>query len=626
MPVAVAVALSLVLATAAATLAYWAVGGFGSASASTLVLDPPTAVTATFPNQASRTVHVTWTGHAAPGGGNPTGYYVQRLAGATPSPACGSSPTSPLSGAAGTCDDPGVASGTYTYVVTAVFRTWTAASTPSAAVTVPVPALASFSVVPSTLAPTAGSGITLAVTAIDQYGATMTSYAGVQCVTLGGAHDAPGGAGPTYPAAGSCGSGSSVTFTSGAATVPVTLVAAETTTISVVDNATATSGTTASIAVGPGAASRLAFSVQPSTPTAAGSAFAAQPRVTVQDAYGNTVTGDTSAVTLAVTGGGALVSGCSANPVAAVAGVATFAGCRVTTAGTFTLAATGGALTGATSAGFTITAGAASRLAFTVSPTGSVPGVPFPVQPKVAIRDAYGNTVTTATNPVTLAVTGGGTTVTCTANPVAAVAGVASFAGCRINVVGTGYTLRATSGVLTAGTSAAFNITTALAPTGIALANKTGGTRDQIEPGDQMTISFAGTLKASTLCSTWPSDTTAYSASDGTLTLVGQGGPAGDDEILLSTSTSCGGALNFGYVDLESTAVVGGTGSYTWNATIAWDPSTDTLTVAVGALTSGTPPVNTSARINRTYHPSATLTDPLGIPISGTATNRSRFF
>ncbi len=64
-----------------------------------------------------------------------TGHVVERL---TVSAACGSSGTSPLPGIAVACDDTGVASGTYTYRVTALYRTWTAPSVPSPPVTVEV--------------------------------------------------------------------------------------------------------------------------------------------------------------------------------------------------------------------------------------------------------------------------------------------------------------------------------------------------------------------------------------------------------------------------------------------------------------------------------------------------------
>ncbi len=50
-----------------------------------------------------------------------------------------------------------------------------------------------------------------------------------------------------------------------------------------------------------------------------------------------------------------------------------------------------------------------------------------------------------------------GATLTCTANPKAGVAGVAAFAGCKINTAGT-YTLTATSGMITAATSGSFPV------------------------------------------------------------------------------------------------------------------------------------------------------------------------
>ena len=81
--------------------------------------------------------------------------------------------------------------------------------------------------------------------------------------------------------------------------------------------------------------------------------------------------------------------------------------------------------------------GPASKLAFTQQPGDSTGGVAFATQPTVAVQDLAGNTVTTDTSPVTLALTvPGGATLSCTSNPVAAVTGVASFAGCRVNVAG----------------------------------------------------------------------------------------------------------------------------------------------------------------------------------------------
>ena len=78
----------------------------------------------------------------------------------------------------------------------------------------------------------------------------------------------------------------------------------------------------------------------------------------------------------------------------------------------------------------------------------------------VSIEDAEGNVVTTNTSSVTLAIgtNPGVGALSCTTNPKPAVAGVATFAGCKISLAGTGYTLTATDGSLTA-TSATFNVT-----------------------------------------------------------------------------------------------------------------------------------------------------------------------
>ena len=107
--------------------------------------------------------------------------------------------------------------------------------------------------------------------------------------------------------------------------------------------------------------------------------------------------------------------------------------------------------------------GTPDKLAFTQQPTNSTGGVAFPQQPQVTVQDASGNPVVGATNSITLAI---GTnpssgTLTCTTNPLAASAatGVATFAGCKIDKAGTGYTLAASATGLTGATSATFNVT-----------------------------------------------------------------------------------------------------------------------------------------------------------------------
>lgn len=114
----------------------------------------------------------------------------------------------------------------------------------------------------------------------------------------------------------------------------------------------------------------------------------------------------------------------------------------------------------ATSPVVTVNPGAASALGFTTAPGGGTGGTAWATQPIVAVRDAYGNTVSSSASiTLTIGTNPGGGTLTCTTNPRAASAGVATFTGCSINRAGTGYTLTATATGLTAATSAPFDIT-----------------------------------------------------------------------------------------------------------------------------------------------------------------------
>ena len=102
-----------------------------------------------------------------------------------------------------------------------------------------------------------------------------------------------------------------------------------------------------------------------------------------------------------------------------------------------------------------------TKLAFTVQPVNTTAGRPITPAVIVVVQDADGNTVTTATNTVTLAIgtippTAGlaGTTT------VAAVNGVATFSDLSIKDAGTGYTLSAASPNLTSATSTPFDVVT----------------------------------------------------------------------------------------------------------------------------------------------------------------------
>ena len=117
-------------------------------------------------------------------------------------------------------------------------------------------------------------------------------------------------------------------------------------------------------------------------------------------------------------------------------------------------------LSGCGSSGNTVTIGLPAKLAFTVQPSNVAAGSSITPAVQVTIQDASGNTVTTATNQVTIAIgtnpssgTLSGTT------PVTAVAGVATFSNLSVNNVGTGYTLTASATGLTGAASSTFNVT-----------------------------------------------------------------------------------------------------------------------------------------------------------------------
>ncbi len=213
-----------------------------------------------------------------------------------------------------------------------------------------------------------------------------------------------------------------------------------------------------SLTITPRAATKLAFTTQPVS-AASMAPFSTQPVVTVEDAAGHPVTGDSSSVTLAITNGGAKLA-CTKNPVTAVAGVAAFAGCNIDQVGDYTLTATDGTLTSAQSKTFSIIAGAPAKLAFTSEPSDATSGVAFATQPQVTVEDAAGNPVTTDSSSVTLTLTppAGTATLACTMNPLPAVFGVATFAGCNINQAGD-YTLTAKDGTLASAVSQSVTIT-----------------------------------------------------------------------------------------------------------------------------------------------------------------------
>jgi len=131
----VAMAAFMILGSSGLTYGFWTAPGSGLGFAAVGSVNAPTSVEI---SSLGPTVTVSWTA-ATPPEGTLAGYTVTRYAGVTPTDACGTDPGTPatfIPDGTLTCSDPSVPDGTYAYTVTAVFRTWTAQSEQSNAVTV----------------------------------------------------------------------------------------------------------------------------------------------------------------------------------------------------------------------------------------------------------------------------------------------------------------------------------------------------------------------------------------------------------------------------------------------------------------------------------------------------------
>ena len=228
----------------------------------------------------------------------------------------------------------------------------------------------------------------------------------------------------------------------------------------------ASSGTLASATSSPfnvtaGAATQLVFTTEPSSGATVGTALAPAVTVAIEDTEGNVVTSSSASVTvsLATNPTSAVLSGTLTQ--AAVNGVATFGDLSLQTAGIgYVLGAASPGVSGATSSPFTVTAGAADHLAFVTQPATIGAGAAFSPVVAVAIEDNFGNTVTTASAPITLSLATNPTNAALTGTLTqAAVNGVATFSGVGLQTAGAGYALMAASGTLTSATSNLFDVT-----------------------------------------------------------------------------------------------------------------------------------------------------------------------
>jgi hypothetical protein len=266
-----------------------------------------------------------------------------------------------------------------------------------------------------------------------------------------------------------------------------------TATVAGLDGSPVAFGATATV----GSAGKLVVVQQPSTSVASGVVFPQQPRVQVQDALGNNVPGAGRAITAELISGPAGSSLLGSPTVGTnTQGLAIFTNLAISgPAGTYRLNFTGADLSGVTSNTITLSVGAATKLAFSTQPSNTTSGAAITPAVRVTVQDALGNTVTTASIPVTVSLASnpsgaslGGT------RTVNAVNGVATFSNLTVDRAGTGYSLGASASGLTGATSSTFDVaaggaSTLTAVNTVPATTPVGGT---VSPAPSVRVTDAG--------------------------------------------------------------------------------------------------------------------------------------
>jgi len=312
---------------------------------------------------------------------------------------------------------------------------------------IPAPVSASDSIVEATTPITAdgSSTSTITITAKDAYGNPIPDVPAAQVVV------ASTGTGNTLTQP------SSATDAGGQTTATLASTVAETKTVSVTISGTAITDT-AQVVFEPGAVSDTESIVEATTPVTADGASTSTITITAKDAYGNPIPDIPAAQVVVVsTGTGNTLTQPSSATDAGGQTTATLASTKAETK-TVSVTISGTAITDTAQVVFE--PGPAVKLAFTAQPEGPyLEGEEINAIPEVSVQDARGNTVTSSSAEIIVAIgnnpsggTLGGTLVR------SAASGVASFPGLSIDTSGAAYTLHATSAGLDPADSNAFDI------------------------------------------------------------------------------------------------------------------------------------------------------------------------
>jgi hypothetical protein len=141
-----------------------------------------------------------------------------------------------------------------------------------------------------------------------------------------------------------------------------------------------------------------------------------------------------------------------------------------------------------------------------------------------------------------------------------------------------------------------------------------GSTVRKIEQNDSIVVVYSQPMNVSSICSNWIGNSTNQSvtaSSAVTVTATNGTGGANDSISVSVASTSCA-TFNFGTINLGSPSYVSSTvtfkGTGASASTIIWNATTNTLTITLGALTSGS--TGTVASSTPVFTESTAVTDP----------------
>ncbi len=212
-----------------------------------------------------------------------------------------------------------------------------------------------------------------------------------------------------------------------------------------------------------GSAARLAIQTQPSSTATAGATFTQQPVIRIEDAAGNLLTANNTAVVTATrSSGSGTLQGTTSRT--AVNGLVTFTDLAHNVANNITISFSSTGLTGTNSAAIAVSPAAASQLVLTTQPANGTVGAILATQPVLRSRDQFGNDSTVglgASQNVTVSLSSGtGPLMGTTTLDIGTSAGngLISFADLRIDSAGTDKQLTASATGMSSATSSVFTV------------------------------------------------------------------------------------------------------------------------------------------------------------------------